>query len=391
MTLQSHGIGTAPSISFLSLGLVVLDEIRLPNRPPLTNILGGSGAYATLGARLFLPPPSSKSVGWTLHVGNDFPEPIQDALEKWDVTLYIERKDDRPSTRGLLEYRDTTFGPKTFKYTTTPLPVSLDSLKNSSLLKAKAFHFLESPQSITERVLELLACRSKFGTIGSREQKAEEAAPLIIWEPAPLACKAENLAACLEAFRHGRGNGSLGVGVVDVFSPNHIELAALLREEATTDKHQIKALAMRMLAVARGPGINDSVGSGGRRPKPLTILVRAGEEGCLICSHGMESTWIPPFYKPGPDAEQNAKVVDPTGAGNAFLGGYAIGLLDTGCPVEAACYGAVAASFALEQVGMPGLERGMSGKGERWNEESVLGRLEEYRRSVSEYLRIENR
>jgi hypothetical protein len=32
-------------ISFASFGLVVLDEIRFPNRKPLTNVLGGSGAY----------------------------------------------------------------------------------------------------------------------------------------------------------------------------------------------------------------------------------------------------------------------------------------------------------------------------------------------------------
>lgn len=32
-------------ISFTSLGLVLLDEIRIPNKEPLTNILGGSGTY----------------------------------------------------------------------------------------------------------------------------------------------------------------------------------------------------------------------------------------------------------------------------------------------------------------------------------------------------------
>lgn len=32
-------------ISFVSFGLVVLDEIRFANRKPLINVLGGSGAY----------------------------------------------------------------------------------------------------------------------------------------------------------------------------------------------------------------------------------------------------------------------------------------------------------------------------------------------------------
>lgn len=34
-----------PDIFFTSLGLAVLDEIRVPGQAPLTNILGGSGTY----------------------------------------------------------------------------------------------------------------------------------------------------------------------------------------------------------------------------------------------------------------------------------------------------------------------------------------------------------
>jgi hypothetical protein len=35
----------ASNISFTSLGLVVLDDIRCPDREPLTDVLGGSGTY----------------------------------------------------------------------------------------------------------------------------------------------------------------------------------------------------------------------------------------------------------------------------------------------------------------------------------------------------------
>lgn len=40
--------------------------------------------------------------------------------------------------------------------------------------------------------------------------------PTIIWEPHPLSCIPENLDACMAAAK-----------LVDVFSPNHIELASL--------------------------------------------------------------------------------------------------------------------------------------------------------------------
>ncbi|KAL2849989.1 Ribokinase-like protein [Aspergillus pseudodeflectus] len=347
---------------FLSLGLVVLDEIRLPGQEPLINVLGGSGAYATLGARLFLPAPASRSVGWLLRVGRDFPESTIESLERWDVRLFIDKESERPSTRGLLEYKDTTFGPKTFKYTTTPLHVSINSLKKTPLLSAKAFHFLESPQNITGRVSELLMSRSA--------SSFEPDSPLIIWEPAPLSCKAENLAPCLQVLQGG---------IVDVFSPNHIELAALFGEETTPDIAKIESLALRMLNSRAAYGTDD--GSDRRkRTNPQTIVIRAGEHGCLVCGHNLKPTWLPPFYEPSPEGGQNAEVVDPTGAGNAFLGGYAVGYVTTGNHIEAGCYGAVAASFALEQVGVPV----MMGKGdeETWNGERVLGRLEEYRRRV---------
>lgn len=65
---------------------------------------------ATLGARLFLPSPLSRSLAWPIHVGNDFPEDIAVHLRGWDTSLLIEKESDKPSTRGLLEYQDTTFG-----------------------------------------------------------------------------------------------------------------------------------------------------------------------------------------------------------------------------------------------------------------------------------------
>ncbi|KAE8336707.1 hypothetical protein BDV24DRAFT_168009 [Aspergillus arachidicola] len=337
-------------ISFTSLGLVVLDEIRLPHKNPLTDILGGSGAYATLGARLFLPHPRSHSLGWMIHVGNDFPKPIEDRLQSWDVTLVIERESDEPSTRGLLEYKDTTFGPKEFKYTTPILAIQDSSMKNTPLLTSRAYHYLETPQNIMSRLSSLLALRQKAG--------ASER-PLIIWEPAPFSCTADNLQSCLDA-----------AYMVDVFSPNHLELAALFGQSrpVVADKHKIESQALRFLDSGVGPD-----GKG-------TVIVRAGEYGCFIIARDMSPIWLPPFYRYGPGDKPDAKVVDPTGAGNTFLGAFAAGYLQTGSIVEAACYGSVGASFALEQVGMP--ERSSDRERELWNGTNVLSRLHEYRKTI---------
>ncbi|KAL4888099.1 Ribokinase-like protein [Aspergillus ambiguus] len=335
----------ALEISFTSLGLAVLDELQFPNRQPLTDILGGSGAYATLGARLFLPRPSSSRVGWMLHIGNDFPESIQTDLERWNTTLIVDREPDKPSTRGLLVYKDTTFGPKEFKYTTPTLSIEDAHLANTALLHSKAFHLLETPQNILPRVSSLLALRRRAG-VPHR--------PLLIWEPSPPACKPEALQLCRDA-----------APVVDVLSPNHLELLALCGEsppatDADIDRAQIERLAWMFLQDGVGP---DRTG---------TVVVRAGEAGCLVSSRRMSPTWLPPFYGPN-----SANVVDATGAGNAFLGAYAVGYLRTGRAIDAACYGSVGASFAVEQVGLP--ERNDDDdEGERWNGVSVQSRFREY-------------
>lgn len=75
-------------------------------------------SIATLGARLFLPTILSRSLGWLLRIGNDFPESAAQYLtNKWDTTLIIDKETDKPSTRGLLEYKDTTFGRAEFPLT----------------------------------------------------------------------------------------------------------------------------------------------------------------------------------------------------------------------------------------------------------------------------------
>ena len=189
-----------------------------------------------------------------------------------------------------------------------------------------------------------------------RRQLGIQDRPLVIWEPAPLACKAENLQSCLDA-----------AALVDVFSPNHIELARLFQDSAVSpDKFEIERLALKILDSGVGPEGNG------------VVVIRAGENGCFVQSRGLARKWIPPFYEAGIGEGQSSKVVDPTGAGNAFLGAFSVGWIHTGGDiVEAASYGSVAASFALEQVGMPV----MSGEedGELWNGVSVSGRSLDYR------------
>lgn len=241
---------------------------------------------------------------------------------------------------------------KKFRYITKPLTIEPKHLLHTPLLAPRHFHFLGGPKDTRCQIRELINLRQSIGI---------EELPTIIWEPAPPSCLPQILHALFETIK-----------AVDVLSPNHIELAAFfgigLTYQGDVDRSIIERLALKCLA--SGIGIH----------KQGTVIVRAGREGCCVWSRQKEQfVWLPPFYHDSP------KVVDPTGAGNAFLGGFAIGIIETGNDVMAACYGTVASTFALEQIGLPtlGSSSGPAVSGERnypetWNGSSVRDRLDDY-------------
>lgn len=109
------------------------------------------------------------------------------------------------------------------------------------------------------------------------------------------------------------------------------------------------------------------------------VVVRSGHEGCCLYSRPKKKfIWLPPYY------DDENKVVDATGAGNAFLGSFAVGFMKAGDHVEAAIYGTIASSFAVEQIGLPKLEVGGSMISERWNGSNVYERLGEYKSRLAQ-------
>lgn len=82
--------------------------------------------------------------------------------------------------------------------------------------------------------------------------------------------------------------------------------------------------------------------------------------------------WIPAFFTK--DDAEAGRVVDPTGGGNTFLGGLGVALARGKTMEEAACWGSIAASFAIEQVGVPELGSDDDGE-ETWNGDRVQDRL----------------
>lgn len=158
--------------------------------------------------------------------------------------------------------------------------------------------------------------------------------------------------------------------LVDVISPNHIELHRLFNGKSERDvefsKDDIEMQARAFVQAGIGP------------EEKGVIVVRCGYHGAMVLSRDRhQPEWLPAYY--GKDAKQ---VVDATGAGNSFLGAFAVAFKETGDPKEACLRGSVAASYAIEQFGPPKLTTSTSETQELWNGSHPMARLEELRARI---------
>jgi sugar/nucleoside kinase (ribokinase family) len=231
-------------------------------------------------------------------------------------------------------------------------------LVDTPLLWSKSFHLICSPLRCIDLVKNILTLRKQAsGTSPSPK-------PMFIWEPVPDLCVPSEFENCLEALKH-----------VDVVSPNHGELGGFFGKDTNGQEHVdyrlIESLCEQWLASGIG-----SEGNGG-------IVVRCGKDGCLIVREGLRK-WMPAYH------QSADKVIDPTGGGNGFLGGLAVGLVRAGKAPgienieEAAKWGSISASFAIEQVGMPVLES--NGQTETWNDAKVEERLCDFKEKLKGYV-----
>jgi ribokinase len=76
---------------------------------------------------------------------------------------------------------------------------------------------------------------------------------------------------------------------------------------------------------------------------PRTVVLKRGPRGQLVFDVPSGRRWRVPAYP--------ARVVDVTGAGDAYCGGFLVGLAETGDPLEAALRGTVSASLVIEGTG----------------------------------------
>ena len=215
--------------------------------------------------------------------------------------------------------------------------------------------------------------------------------PIIVWEPVPDLCIPSEKSNFIMAMRY-----------VDVFSPNLEEFGALLDVSFDSLDGSINETTFHSLATMCHSWLCASYDSSDsrqlRKSKEPSMIVRMGAHGSLFADK-VGLTMIEPYHYSaeaefvGGEQEETVdsshSVVDPTGAGNAFLGGFCAGLnlppvheiKDFGATnsryLMAALCGTVAASFVIEQIGLPILSRCEYNENqELWNGDSVIHRIQ---------------
>jgi sugar/nucleoside kinase (ribokinase family) len=280
------------TIDLVAFGIVI-DDIVFPDGRTAMGKLGGGGPQAAFGMRLW-----SDSVGLVASVGEDLPASAREWLTRSGIDLAGVQENSLPTTRAwqVLEAdgRRTQVWRVTGDVIGRQLRRSLERIPQE-YRSARGFHFGLHPD---EPDLDFARALAGLGGAVSIEP----------FKPADRLLTPE---ARMHLARAGR-----------IFSPNQVEAASMLGED-----EPVRAV--------------QSFAQAGAQVVPL----RMGAQGSLVldASTGRVAS-IPAF--PG-------EIVDPTGAGNAYCGGFLAGWVASGDAVTAGLCGAVAASFLMETEGIP--------------------------------------
>ena len=274
---------------FIAIGSIIVDDIVLPDGRTFMGTLGGGMTHAAMGMRVWTDQVRPISA-----IGNDFPE---DQLVKmaglFDLHGILRR--NWMTTRAWQLFEENGHRTEVFR---TPMDL----------------FFAANPRA-DEVSLDLLNAQGVYLQGGTAdevypwiERLRKAGSRLILWEPWERFTIPENWAAYQDIAK-----------LTDAVSPN-LEEARIL-----TGKTEPMDLIHCLTESA-----------------PLVAL-RMGAQGSLVAQKGGPVYQVSTVRVP--------KIVDLTGAGNAYCGGLVVGLVTSGSLAEAVRYAAVSASMALGQYG----------------------------------------
>jgi sugar/nucleoside kinase (ribokinase family) len=308
-----------PTIAFAFVGGMREDYFITPNGEARPHEIGGNALYAAVGARLW-----SERIGLVARVGENYPAAwlttIQArGLDAGGIKIIPGPQDTRTFYAYLsLEERADTDPAAHFARIGQPLPPELADYTTSTEGQAEREKFgplAVRPTEVPEHYLKALGFHlapydfivhtTLPPTLRRQGVRCITCDPSIRYMQPPFAEDVKQLV-------HG----------LDAFLPSEMETRAFFRD-APDDLWQAA----------------EAFGAMGAK----IVVIKLGARGQYVYETAAKRRWHVPAYP--------AKVKDVTGAGDAYCGGFLVGLAQTDDPVEAALRGAVSASIVIEGVG----------------------------------------
>jgi len=274
------------------VGHFAIDSIRLPSRSGPFVVLGGSVAYVSLVTKRL-----DGTVSIISKVGGDFPEAYLWWLRQEDIDLSgVIKLENERTTRFELEY-SKDLSKRTLRLENRAPPINMSDLPNS--LRARAVHIAPIAGEISYEVVEHLK--------GCTE--------VLSLDPQGL----------LRSFDDA--------GNVTYSSPVDKRLLSLMN---------IYKSSQDEISIVTGRSDLNSAIKAVHDFGVETVLVTLDVKGAVL---SVEET----LYRiPACDS---VKVVDPTGAGDVFMGGFLIEYIHQKDSLWCACVGSAAASLIVEGLG----------------------------------------
>jgi len=300
------------------VGNLTLDDIVHATGQAQMGVAGGDGLYAAIGARIWGSQVAMVSVA-----GSDWPPEHTRRLQDAGIDMRHLHIAESETLRAWVLYEED--GQRTYVPRNSALvPLRPNMYDDATLTESSIrqfgravqdYHVRMSPVPGMVSTLEadaLHVCPMRFQTMSAWTTWAAQFPQMLATaDMFPLSLREDLETSALATF----------LSRLAVFLPSMAE--ARLMQQNAPDLHTL----CRGLA-AYGP---------------QTIVIKDGRRGSLVFEREADRLRHVPGFP--------SRLVDSTGAGDSFCGGFLAGITATGDPLEAALWGTVSASFIVEAYG----------------------------------------
>lgn len=279
-------------VKYMMIGGITLDDTVTQTGRVVFNAAGGNSIYSALGARIW-----ANGIGIVSRIGLDYPQDYLNILEDDGIDITGIRQVDAPSQHLWLLYEKD--GSRQFVF-----------LKSSGIPGSEID---PTPDQIPDDYLRVkMAHLSAMGY--STQHKL---AKFLVQNKIDYSYDITQASMLNEGNEYSENFATLN---------SKLLLPSIEEIELIYGKQPLLPLLEKIAA------------SG-----PRYIVVKMGSQGSIAFDAVKNQAYHIPVFP--------VDVIDPTGAGDAYCGGFMVGFHETGSVLEAGIYGTVSSSFAIQDFG----------------------------------------